>query len=201
MIDALVYDIEIIKGIPSKKEQPVKDCQYCGGWDDHANMGVSVVGVFDMKSERARVFCEDNIGEFFKLCECRALLIGFNNIGFDNKVLNATWPDVYKMPEEENRYYDVLREIWIAAGLSLIFKPWTHGGFGLDAMCAANGIGSKSGHGALAPIQWQQGKIGSVIDYCLNDVEITRRLFEASQEGPVISAKDGRLLSLRKIDH
>ena len=50
-------------------------------------------------------------------------------------------------------------------------------GYGLDACCNANGIGSKTGNGALAPIDWQQGRIGSVIDYCLQDIKLTEQLF------------------------
>ena len=36
----------------------------------------------------------------------------------------------------------------------------------------------KTGEGALAPKLWKEGKLGSVIDYCLNDVTQERALFE-----------------------
>ena len=45
---------------------------------------------------------------------------------------------------------------------------FSNGGFDLIAL----------NHGALAPVDWQRKKFGSVIDYCLNDIALTKRLFE-----------------------
>ena len=35
----------------------------------------------------------------------------------------------------------------------------------------------KTGNGAHAPIWYQEGKLGKVIDYCLNDVRVETKLF------------------------
>jgi len=189
-MNALVYDIEIIKAIPQKGEATVEGVEYCKGWGDHANMGVSVIGAYDYVEKRYRVFCEDNFDEFFDLIYQRSLLVSFNGIGFDNKVLNAVGSGKLGMPIHEG-YYDVLLEIWKSAGGR--FK-----GSGLDAVCEANSLGKKSGHGALAPIQWQRGERGAVIDYCLNDVKMTKGLFELCQRGPIKSARGE--LRLRRVD-
>ena len=180
---ALIYDCEIINAIPSRDGSKIKGITYCEGWRDIANMGVSVTGVYDYVEDRYRVFCADNKEEFAKLISKRELCVGFNSIPFDNALLLACgWP---APPEEKS--YDLLRETWAACGLGTTFDFKTHGGFGLDAMCEKNFGTKKSGNGALAPVDWQQGKRGTVIDYCLNDVRLTKQLFDYVLAGTSIS--------------
>ena len=56
------------------------------------------------------------------------------------------------------------------------FVPAHHGGYRLDDICQANGLGKKTGWGGSAPIDWQLGHFGRLIDYCMNDVMLTTRL-------------------------
>jgi len=191
----IIYDCEIINAIPNRDGSTIKGITYCEGWHDHKNMGVSVTGVYDYHEDRYRVFCYDNRAEFAKLIAERDLCVGFNSIPFNNALLLACgWP----APLEE-KSYDLLRETWAAAGLGAAFDFKTHGGYGLDAMCACNFGTTKSGNGALAPVLWQQGRRGEVIDYCLNDIRLTKQLFDSVLVGkPLISPKDGGQLVLRK---
>lgn len=170
---AIIYDIEIIKAIPPREGKRLSDVEYCGGWDDHEGMGISVICAYDYNEERLRVFLEDNFDEFQKVIDSTGHIIGFNNIKFDDCVCRANGLDI---PSEKS--YDLLVAIWKADGLSETYSYPSHAGYGLDACCEANfGIG-KTGHGANAPVLWQQGRRGEVIDYCLNDVMLTKRLFE-----------------------
>lgn len=194
----LIYDLEIKRAILGK-EAPVNGIEYCGGWNDHAGMGISVLGALEWPSGRAHVFCDDNEGGFVALAAQTVAkggkLISFNGIGFDNRVILAAW----KLSIEGNDCYDLLRETWLAAGLGPDFRYPAHAGYGLDAMCKANGIPIKTGDGAHAPIAWQQGRVGEVIDYCLNDCYITGLLFNASQERALTSPKDGRQLTYPRV--
>lgn len=190
-INALIYDIEIVKAIPGCDGVRADGIQYCTGWQDHANMGISVIGAYDYTEQRYRVFCGDNMEAFWKATEAK-ILVGFNSIPFDNAVIAAT----YGVQLPEKRCYDLLREIWASVGLGPVFSPETHGGFGLDAVCAQNFGTRKSGNGALAPVLWQQGKIGEVIDYCLNDIALTKQVFEASLLGRLVCPKTGNLLRM-----
>ncbi|RQZ17261.1 hypothetical protein DIE15_12370 [Burkholderia sp. Bp9031] len=203
--NSLIYDIEIAKAILGRGETRVDGIQYCDGWHDHAGMGISVIGAYDYAESRYRVFCRDNFEEFFALCADRAPLVSFNGIGFDDKVLacesgftDGFFPDVTR--------YDLLAEIWRAAGLDPTFGGNSHTGYGLDATCEVNFGIRKSGNGAHAPIAWQQGRIGEVIDYCINDIRLTKRLFDwAVIHGEEIAlAKTGesvRLRSLEQVEH
>jgi len=176
----IVYDLETVKAIPDKKSSHRNPkIEYCEGWHDHANMGVSVIGAYDYDEDRYRVFCKDNFGEFRKLAEKTNLLIGFNNILFDNRVLREMGNLFSNAIDiNDDKCYDILQEVWEGEGLERIFSYPSHIGYGLDAICSANFGTSKSGHGALAPVLWQEGKIGEVIDYCLNDVKLTKDLLD-----------------------
>lgn len=169
----LIYDLEIKKAIPERNKSRFPHIEYCESWDDHKNMGVSVIGVYDMATKRYRVFMEDNFEEFEKLAANTDCLVGFNNLRFDNRVLAAIG---IKLPKE--RCYDLLIEIWRSLGLGSTFNYLTHGGYGLDAMAYANFRSKKTGNGALAPVWFQRGEIGAVVDYCLTDVHLTHRLLE-----------------------
>jgi len=169
----IVYDIEIEKGILGKKDKPIEGIEYCDGWDDHANMGISTISAYDYDEDRYRVFCRDNFDEFQALVDNTDIVAGFNSIAFDGRVFAVHGIDV-----PLGKSYDLLVEVWKAHGLGSQFKFPSHIGFGLDAIAGINLKTGKTGHGALAPVQWQQGKIGSVIDYCLADVWLTKRLID-----------------------
>lgn len=183
----LVYDCEIIKGIPPENIlQRQKDIEYCAGWSDHAHMGISVIGAYDYEEDRYRVFLRDNFDQFQELINNREILVGFNNINFDDKLivengfmLHLLTIDKLVTNQKPIRSYDLLRETWQAASLDPdgpLSKA--HAGFRLDDIAKSNFGLAKSGNGALAPIEWQRGQYGSVIDYCIMDVKLTKMLMD-----------------------
>jgi hypothetical protein len=196
-MNIIIYDLEIIRGIPNRDGSKEDGIEYCGGWHDHANMGISVNGVYDYHENRYRVFTEDNRDEWAQLLKERdPVAIGFNSIPFDNAVLSATG---WATPNEA-RCYDVLRELWAAAGLGPAFSYPSHAGYGLDDTCKANSMPGKTGNGALAPVLWQRGQVGKVIDYCLTDVHRTKLLVDRimGAEG-LYSPKNGEWLAMRDV--
>lgn len=170
----LIYDIEIKKAICAKNDARQNGIEYCEGWHDHANMGIACIGAYDYTEDRYRLFMDDNMEDFFHLCDAHDLLVGFNSIAFDNAVINAHEPHL----SDPSKWYDILVELWAAAGCGPKFNASTHLGFGLDAVCKANFGTRKSGHGALAPVDFQRGHYGHLIDYCLNDVRLTKQVFD-----------------------
>lgn len=48
----LIYDVEIKKAIPFKNAPRIEGIDYCGGWNDYVNMGISVVGVYDYSTDQ-----------------------------------------------------------------------------------------------------------------------------------------------------
>ena len=161
--DVVVYDIEIKKCIPDRNAEPNPQYQYCAGWHDHADMGIAVLAAFDTREGVTRVFMDDNLTEFAHLIKGRTVA-GFNIEGFDNKLLAAHGIH----PE---RSYDLLSELRAAVREPRGYTPGkTRPGRTLDDCLRANGMPLKTLHGAQAPIDWQNGNIGKVVDYCVQDV-------------------------------
>ena len=190
----LVYDIEICKAILGKGDQPIEGVEYCEGWGDHEGMGVSCVCCYDYADDRYRVFMEDNMSDFALLVAGHEVIVGFNNIGFDNKVLAYAWPSL--IHHERNlewlneKSYDILAEIRAAGG------GWCK----LDGIIKANGLAKgKTGNGAMAPVWYQAGRIGKLCDYCLADVWLTKKLLDLIIYGqPLISSRTGQVINIRK---
>lgn len=175
----LVYDIEIVKAIRMKNSDPelpgIEYVPEIGGkaFQMHDALGISVIGAYDFEADQYRVFTESSFDEFEALVAQHNIIVGFNSIQFDNAVCRANGIDV---PDELS--YDILREMWLSEGLGTQFHFRTHGGFGLDKTAEVNFGLRKTGHGALAPVWWQRGEIGRVVDYCLEDVRLTKMLLD-----------------------
>jgi hypothetical protein len=169
MSSILVFDAEIENAIPEKDQAPIPGIKYCKGWHDHAGMGISVMGAYSTKSGRNHVYINYNKDSVIEAVETHDLIVGFNSVRFDAALVKATWG--YDIPNW--KHYDIY--------LAILKGKFDHQkrvkGYSLDPMAQANlGIG-KTGNGAEAPIDWQQGRLGNVIDYCLNDINITWWLF------------------------
>jgi len=189
----IVYDVEIIKAIPSSNEKRISGIEYCQGWGDHANMGISVICAYDYAEQRYHVFCEDNFKEFKSLV-LNNFVVGFNSESFDDKVCDANGICV-------NTGYDILREVYKAKGSEPYPEKFDsrYKGYGLNALAQLTLGAQKTGHGAPAPIDWQLGNIGKVISCCINDVRITKELFDQIIAGsPLIDPINRKNLFLKR---
>ena len=199
----LIYDCEIIKGIipDYKNEKPLEDIEYCKGWDDFENMGISVIGTYNNWTKEQIAFVDGQVArdnawkpEYKVLSDFQLLLnecdvlVGFNNQHFDDNLIKANG---FTIPDKVVNY-DILVEMWRAVGIQPPFVYPTHAGYSLKQTCEANGLPAKSGDGANAAIQWQRGQYQEVIDYCLNDIKITTELFRkiVNNDGWIINPKN-----------
>lgn len=163
MSNIVVYDLEIKK--------PIEQCS--NGWKSLDEMGISVGCSYDYRDNRYRVFMDDNIQELVdRLNEPETLIVAFNHIGFDNKLLRATGYNL--KPDTELNNYDIMLISKKGAGCGNEFIK----GFKLDDHLKACDLPLKTGNGEIAPRLWQEKKLGSLIDYCLNDVILEKSLFD-----------------------
>ena len=190
----IIYDIEIENAILGRNEIAKAGINYCAGFHDFPNMGIAVIACYDMERERTRTFLKDNLDDFAALVRSTDCIIGFNNHKFDNKLLMANG---ISLPFGKS--YDILEEVWKGLGIGTEYRHETHGGLSLDALVHANFRIRKTGSGAEAPIDWQEGRRGKVIDYCLADVELTRRLLvKIINCGKLKHPKTGIDITIRK---
>src|SRR6185436_3777969 len=115
-----------------------------------------------------------------------------NTVGFDWKLLKASWPGMWPVTITEipdgavvqpdgriSRDFDILREIWLSLHLDPNhFEPRTHGGYKLDDVAWDTIRMRKTANGATAPLMFQEGRMADLVDYCIEDVRIERTLFE-----------------------
>lgn len=167
----IIVDVEIKKAILGHGETPIPGIEYCGGWRSFDTMGISCVCTYETNTHLSRVFLEEGLGDLAVYLHSKPTA-GFNTKRFDFPLLHEYGVDADQAP-----HYDMLEMIWVALGLNPDkFYYKTHGGWSLDSICQATLGISKTGNGALAPVWWQQGKRGKVIDYCLNDVHMEGQL-------------------------
>jgi len=169
----MIYDCEIKKAILGRNGIHSPGVEYCEGWHDFKGMGVSVIGVYDYEDERYRIFMDDNYNEFNQMVNDYDIVVGFNSMAFDNKLCEAN-----EIAFSNEKTYDLIVEMWAAMGLGPVYDYKTHGGLSLDATCVANFGHGKSNSGANAPIMYQRRQYGALIDYCLDDIRWTKRLFD-----------------------
>lgn len=180
----LIYDTEICHGVTTPDNQPQPGYKYAKGWTDFAGMGIAVICAYDIAEAQYRVFMADNFSGFQELVNQRDAVLGFNNHHFDDKLLRANG---FTLPHEKS--LDLAAAIWRAAGIPNGEHPK---GLGLNACCKANSLPTKSGNGAAAPQDFQDGRIGRVIDYCLNDVRCTLQLYRyIERAGGLSDPRDG----------
>lgn len=188
----IIIDCEIKRAIPPRKgEPPLPDgIETCEGWRDFAGMGVSVVCTYDIATHLSRCFLEEDFAELVTYLDGKPTA-GFNTRRFDLPLLGHHGVTC----QNPSDHYDMLEMIWVALGLNpnkFYFK--THGGWSLDSVCQATLGIAKTGHGALAPVWWQQGKRGKVIDYCLNDVWMEGQLLMHILRGQPVRNQAGHVV-------
>ncbi|MBI2617263.1 ribonuclease H-like domain-containing protein [Candidatus Gottesmanbacteria bacterium] len=125
---------------------------------------VSVVGIYDYATDEYRIYREEKLSELFHRLENASLIIGFNIDKFDLLVLEP----YYVGSITQFKTLDILVEVEKALGHRLA----------LDDLVKTTLNLHKSGHGLLALEYFAKGEWEKLEKYCLDDVRITRKLYE-----------------------
>ncbi len=133
-------------------------------FSEHEKLGISVMALYDYGKKEGMVFEERELGKAFPLLENSSYVIGYNSNGFDLPVLQAYYPgNILALST-----FDLLEDIRLKIGRRL----------SLNDMAAATLGKKKTGHGLMAIDYYKEGKIDELKKYCLDDVMITKELFE-----------------------
>jgi DEAD/DEAH box helicase domain-containing protein len=157
-----------------------------GGENHIHELGVSVAGVYSYTKDTLFAYAEHELAELEKLLENTEHLIGFNLKHFDLHVLEPYLEKiVFAKYAITDMFEDAVNFLGHRVGLGGLAK-------------ATLGVG-KSGHG-LEALQWfKEGRIDDIKKYCLDDVKITRDLYEHGKKyGHVLfeSFVDGKIHSI-----
>lgn len=137
-----------------------------GGWHNAHLMGVSIAVLFDGKEYQN--FTQDRLDEMFALMKQADLVVGFNTLNFDYKVLQPFCAyNLWDLPS-----LDMLHEI----------KNRLNYRVSLDNLASSTFNMQKSADGLKALEWWKQGKLDKITEYCTQDVRLTKELFEFARE-------------------
>ncbi len=159
-----------------------------GGWDAVrvGAAGVSTVCLYDTRTGRYHVYDAKGLDQCMAHMNSADMLIGFNSLGFDTPIMECLTENSLLTPQ-----YDILCEVWRAL-------PYKAKGFKLTEICQRLGLGHKTVTGASAPTLLREGRFGSLVDYCINDVHLTRRLAHHIEMHGYILSPDGDPIELTR---
>lgn len=142
----------------------------------HDKLKVSIICLYDYATGEYSSYLEDELPKLWPKLEHADRLIGYNSKGFDNLVLNSYYTgDLNSFPN-----LDLLEEIAKTLGFRVKLDDVAH---------ATLGIG-KSGHGLQAIEFYRKGEFDKLKKYCLDDVRITKEVYEYGREHGFVSFFD-----------
>jgi hypothetical protein len=191
----LVYDLKIALAIPPENAADrIPELEYCNGWDDFANMGISCVAwvLLDAKLlQTQELYCSHwagNIAEAFHVIsrDSNCIIGGFNSRKFNDRLLQANDVSI-------DSSFDILELVLTAAEMKDV-RYWEKGyKYNLAAIAAANGM-AKTGEGQNAPILYQTGMYTKLLNYCLTDAIVQAEILTKLLKGKLIDPNTGELL-------
>jgi DEAD/DEAH box helicase domain-containing protein len=165
--DFLVFDLET-----------QRSAQDVGGWSNIAEMKVSVGVIWDSERQAYCHYYEDEVDAMIDHLLSGKLVVGYNHIGFDYKVLSG-----YANGEKKRK--ELLEQLRNQPNLDLLLdiKKIIKKRIKLDAIARPTLNAGKSADG-LQALQWYKEylagddeKIKLIANYCQQDVEVTRDVY------------------------
>jgi DEAD/DEAH box helicase domain-containing protein len=154
------------------------------GSSDPAALDLALVCIHDSETNSYSTYFKEDLPQLWKILEYTDILVGFNSDHFDIPLLNKYYPGDLTSIQS----LDLLNEVYKSLGRRIK----------LDAIAEGTLGTKKSGHGLQSIVWWREGKIDMVREYCLKDVEITKRIFEfALAKGGVHYAELGKKKDLK----
>jgi hypothetical protein len=167
----LVYDVEVLR-TPDETE---------GGWNNPWGMGFGTAVVYDYQDNLYRFYIQEQRTELVQSFQGNTI-VSFNGIKFDNNVIVA--PEMEKGNWEN---YDILLEVVKSKfGVNTVKEAEEEygasevhdGSICLDGLAKGTLGYHKTGHGAKAPLLIREGKWAEVFAYNLQDVRLTKMLYD-----------------------
>jgi DEAD/DEAH box helicase domain-containing protein len=165
-MDKIVIDIETSNSF-----------QEVGGGRNLKSLDVSFIGAYSYKQDEYLSFFEDELDAFGELLRRTGLIIGFSINNFDIPVLEKYYHfNLRAIPR-----LDILEEFELAAGYRV----------SLDILSRANlGEGKTHSSGLESIRLYREGRMEELKNYCLQDVKLTKDLYELIKEKKYLTVPD-----------
>jgi len=171
---AITFDIESISD------------SFVRGHIDVNEQELTVVAIHDSLADEYSHYFKEDLPRLWPILERADMLIGFNSDTFDIPLLNRYYPgDLSHM-----RSLDLLSEVQKVLGRRIR----------LQSLAEATLGRGKSGDGAKAGEWWKEGRKEEVAKYCVEDVRLTRELYDYALKNGILKFKDLRDIRDIKLD-
>jgi DEAD/DEAH box helicase domain-containing protein len=170
----LTFDIETANILPTLARQDV------------TRLDLAIVGVHDSETGQFTSYSQEELPRLWPLIESADILIGFNSDSFDIPLLDKYYPgDLTRI-----KSIDLMVEVQKVLGRRIRLQSLAEG-----TLKAA-----KSGNGLESVRWWQEGLYDKVREYCIQDVRITRQLYDHALEKGALKYKDLKDVREIKLD-
>lgn len=172
---AITFDIESISDSAVRR-----------GHIDVQEQELTVVAIHDSLTNEYSSYAKEELPKLWPILERADMLIGFNSDTFDIPLLNRYYPgDLSHL-----RSLDLLSEVQKVLGRRIR----------LQSLAEATLGRGKKGDGLQASEWWREGKTEKVREYCIEDVRLTRELYDYAIKHGTLKYKDLRDIRDMKLD-
>lgn len=146
------------------------------GSHDPTSLDISVVGLYYGPDDKYYSFFEEDFPKMWPILEKSDVLIGYNSDHFDIPLLNK----YYHGDLSHIKSLDLLAEIKNSLGRRVSLDQVADGTLGKG----------KIGHGLQAIEWWKKGDLDSLVKYCLEDVKLTKEIYEYALKNKKLKFKE-----------
>ena len=147
-----------------------------GGRHNIRKLGLSVAVTCSTADGAFHHYTEETVADLVAELKAADLVVGFNVLRFDYEVLRAYIDDkLDRLPT-----VDMLDHIHKRLGFRV----------SLDNLAGATLGANKSADGLQAVRWYKEGRMQEILDYCQQDVEVTRQLYEYGQQFKHVKYRD-----------
>jgi DEAD/DEAH box helicase domain-containing protein len=153
-----------------------KSFDQVGGRRNIHKLGLSAAVTYSTADGAFRHYTEETVADLIAELKAADLVVGFNVLSFDYTVLSAYTNEVLAgLPT-----VDMLDKIYRQLGFRI----------SLDNLASTTLGTTKSADGLQAVRWYEQGRIQDILDYCQQDVEVTRQLYEYGRQHKHLKYRD-----------
>jgi len=157
------------------------------GTNDPADLTIAIVCIHDSQTDAYSSYLVSELPRLWPILEHTDVLVGYNSDHFDIPLLNKYYPgDLARI-----KSVDIMKEVQGTLGRRLKLDDVALGTLGEKKTAGKNG---------QSIIWWREGKVDMVREYCIKDVELTKKIFDHALENRSIKYKELSKTQEVKID-
>ena len=154
--------------------------------NDPADLDISVVCLWESTSGEFLSFLEDQFDDMWEYFENAETIVTYNGKHFDIPCLQPHAPfDLSSI-----HHVDMFEKMRNVTGKKLPLNGIAQATLGI----------AKSGHGLDAIAWWNAGEIQKIIDYCIQDVKVTKEVFDYAKQHGYLKYEDRKTKRIETVE-